>query len=98
MNVEVMSMVASAARFRVTISEAETVAQYGRKVKLLSQLSSKTCTSANEEEMEDWVDEAACVVTRFQVCVGIYQEAWSLVVHKQWARKIAPIPLRSLCQ
>lgn len=92
-NAEVLATIKNAARFQVTLSEAERDDQYARRMKLLVQLNLKPCHPLTEEAFEEWVDEAACQITRFQIVVGIFQEAWSAVVPKAYVRAVASIPV-----
>lgn len=92
-NAEVLATIQSAARFQVTLSEAEKDDQYLRRMKLLLQLNLQPCHPTTEEAFEEWVDEAACQITRFQLGVGIFQEAWSAVVPKAYVRAVASIPV-----
>lgn len=91
---EVLQVIESTVRFRVFVTEADVDAQYTRRFKLLEKVSFTQCNPSNEAQFEDWVDEAACQVSRFQLCVGLFQEAWATVVPAAYARKVASIPLK----
>lgn len=86
-NAEVMAIIEGAARFRVTLTEGEITDQYFRRAKLLRLLNLKPFTPTTEEVFEDWVDDAACEITRFGLCVGIFQEALSMMVPKAGLRE-----------
>ena len=79
-------------RFRIRLSEREVERQLERRLKLLSQFALAPFQPKSEEEFENWVDSAAIVITKNQVCVSIFQDAWSTVAPPSLARHIGSIP------
>ncbi len=84
-------LVTTTQRFRVKLSERDIVRQVERRVKFLAQFNLPAFQPKSEEEFENWVDEAAQVINKNQVCVSLFQDAWSAVSPPSLARHIGSI-------
>lgn len=80
-------------RFRVKLTDAEREAQIDKRFKILPQLTLPAFSPHKEEEFENWVDTVAIQVTKLQICVSIFQDAWSAIAPPSLARHIGSIPL-----
>ena len=78
-------------RFRVKLSATDVDRQLEKRIKLLSQFSLAVFQPKSEEEFENWVDVAAQVITKNQICVSLFQDAWSAVAPPSLARHISSI-------
>lgn len=92
--VEMLKTAAAEQRFRIMLSAADVDRQLETRIKVLARFSLKPFHPYDEEAFEDWVDEAAAIVTRNQICLPIFQEAWANVARPGYALKIAAIPLQ----
>ena len=86
------SLVTRSARFRVTLSLQDRDSQLERRHKLRQALDLPRFNPRTEEELEDWVDEAALQVTRVQLSCALFQEAWQQVSEGALGGAVASIP------
>ena len=80
-------------RFRIKLSERDIERQLERRIKLLSQFALPPFSPTSEENFENWVDDAAAIITKNQICVSLFQDAWSAVAPPSMARHISSIPI-----
>ena len=66
-------------RFGPKPSEEEAGRQQDIRDKLLARLALPQFIAKTERDLEDWADVAARQVSRYHVCVALFQEAWEAV-------------------
>jgi len=86
-------VVEAASRFRVKLTVSDAESQMERRIKLLSQLNFPPFAPKTEAEFEDWVDIIARQVTKYQLCVALFQDAWEAVADTLHAKRIGSIPV-----
>ena len=80
-------------RFRVKLTENDIDRQLERRIKLLNQFDLPKFRPTSEQQFEDWIDASAVIITKNQICVSIFQDAWSSVAPPALARHIGSIPI-----
>eukprot|EP01071_Lankesteria_metandrocarpae_P014621 Lankesteria_metandrocarpae@DN8688_c0_g1_i1.p1 len=78
-------------RFRVCLSTAEEDRQLREREKTLSKLHFKDFDPVSEKEFEDWVDLVAAQVSRYRLCVPLFQDLWTSVASGVFASRLSYI-------
>ena len=79
-------------RFRVNLTTSDIDYQLFKRIKILQQFTLTEFKPTTEQQFEDWVDTAAIVITKNQICVSLFQDAWSSAAPPSLARHIGSIP------
>ena len=74
---EVESMAMKMTRFPTKPSQSEADKQLDDRDRVIKRLQLAPFSPMNEEELEDWVDAAAVIVSRYRTCVSLFQDAWA---------------------
>ena len=74
-------------RFPRQPSEDEQNLQLESRERVLAKIKLNSFNPKNEEDLEDWVDEAAIQVRRYRLCPTLFNEAWASVAENT-ARKV----------
>ena len=80
-------------RFRVKCNEGDVERQLMKRMQILMRLQLPDFKPVSEAQLEDWADAAAVIVTKNQLCVSLFQDAWAAVAPPSLARHIGSIPV-----
>ena len=78
-------------RFPLQISEKAEDRQLNEREKVLNRIKLEPFSPKTEEQLEDWVDIAAGQISRQNVCLILFQEAWMAAATPAYARRVGNI-------